>query len=320
MSKLPQGKSQSINPSSGANKLLIAVVGPTAIGKTALGIKLANHFNTEILSADSRQFFKEMTIGTAVPDEDELAAATHHFIQHISIEEEYNVGLFEQETIQKLEELFKKHDVVIMVGGSGLYVDAVINGLDKFPDVDPEIRASLRAQLEADGIEALQQQLQKLDPEHYEKIDLHNKQRLVRALEICIGTGKPYSSFLAKNTIKRPFQSLKIGLQADRQLIYDRINRRVDHMIEKGLIAEAEALYPKKELNALQTVGYRELFSYFAEDFDLETAIEEIKKNTRRFAKRQLTWYRKDGSIVWFEYNTPLEEIVKVINHLRVNS
>ena len=189
----------------------------------------------------------------------------------------------------------------------------MINGLDKFPDVDPEIRSTLTQRLESEGIESLQEQLQILDPEHYERIDLHNKQRLIRALEICLGTGKPYSSFLARNTVQRPFNTLKIGLNAGRQLIYDRINKRVDVMIEKGLIEEAKGLYAKRELNALQTVGYRELFSYFAEEFDLDTAIEEIKKNTRRFAKRQLTWYRKDETIVWFDYNTPFEEIVQRI-------
>ena len=295
------------------NKTLIAVVGPTAIGKTALGIKLVKHFNTEIISADSRQFFKEMTIGTAVPDEEELAAATHHFIQHISIEEEYNVGLFEQEAIAKLDALFKTHNVVIMVGGSGLYVDAVINGLDRFPDVDPQIRENLILKLENEGIETLQSQLEKLDPIHYDKIDRDNKQRVIRALEICLGTNKPYSSFLAKNTVKRRFNALKVGLTADRQLIYDRINLRVDLMMQNGLLEEAQALHHKKHLNALQTVGYRELFSYFEKAFDLPTAIEEIKKNTRRFAKRQLTWYRKDESIIWFDYKTSSEEIIKTI-------
>ncbi|MEH6656229.1 tRNA (adenosine(37)-N6)-dimethylallyltransferase MiaA [Leeuwenhoekiella marinoflava] len=295
------------------NKTLIAVVGPTAIGKTALGIKLANHFNTEILSADSRQFFKEMRIGTAVPDDDELVEAKHHFIQHISIEEEYNVGLFENEAIAKLDELFKVHDFVIMVGGSGLYVDAVINGLDRFPDVDSQIREDLILQLENEGIEILQNQLKHLDPIQYQKIDLDNKQRLIRALEIGIGTGKPYSSFLAKNRVKRNFNSLKIGLTAERQLIYNRINLRVDLMMQNGLLEEAHSLHHKKNLNALQTVGYRELFNYFEERFDLQTAIEEIKKNTRRFAKRQLTWYRKDESIIWFDYKTPSKDIIKTI-------
>ncbi|MFD2828439.1 tRNA (adenosine(37)-N6)-dimethylallyltransferase MiaA [Leeuwenhoekiella polynyae] len=295
------------------NKTLIAVVGPTAIGKTALGIKLAKQFNTEIISADSRQFFKEMKIGTAVPDDDELAVAKHHFIQHISIEKEYNVGLFEQEAISKLNELFKVHNVVIMVGGSGLYVDAVLNGLDRFPDVDSQIREDLVLQLENEGIESLQNLLKVLDPIHYAKIDLDNKQRVIRALEICIGTGKPYSSYLAKNTVKRNFNFIKVGLTAERQLIYDRINFRVDLMIQNGLLEEARSLLHKKHLNALQTVGYRELFSYFDGVYDLKTAIEEIKKNTRRFAKRQLTWYRKDESIIWFDHGIPSQEIITTI-------
>ena len=254
-----------------------------------------------------------MRIGTAVPDDDELVEAKHHFIQHISIEEEYNVGLFENEAIAKLDELFKVHDFVIMVGGSGLYVDAVINGLDRFPDVDSQIREDLILQLENEGIEILQNQLKHLDPIQYQKIDLDNKQRLIRALEIGIGTGKPYSSFLAKNRVKRNFNSLKIGLTAERQLIYNRINLRVDLIRHRIILKEAHSLHHKKNLNALQTVGYRELFNYFEERFDLQTAIEEIKKNTRRFAKRQLTWYRKDESIIWFDYKTPSKDIIKTI-------
>ena len=295
------------------NKTVLAVVGPTGIGKTALGIKLANHFKTEIISADSRQFFKEMKIGTAVPSTEELATAKHHFIQHISINQEYNVGLFEQEALLKLEELFSTQDIAILVGGSGLYVDAVQNGLDSFPDVDPQIRERLKKQITDEGIEPLQQLLNELDPVHYKVIDLHNKQRLIRALEICISTGNPYSSFTAKNTVKRDFKTIKVGLKAEREIIYNRINKRVDLMFEDGLLEEAEKLYPKRHLNALQTVGYRELFTYFDGDWDLKTAIEEIKKNTRRFAKRQLTWYRKDDSIIWFDYQTPFEDIIKII-------
>ena len=295
------------------NKLLIAIVGPTAIGKTALSIKLAKHFNAEIFSADSRQFFKEMKIGTAVPEEDELNAAKHHFIQHISIEETYNVGLFEKECIQALDAYFVQKDVAILVGGSGLYVDAIINGLDKFPDVDPQIRENLIEDLETKGIEILQKELLEKDSEHYNSIDLSNKQRLIRALEICRSTGKPYSSFLAKNRTKRVFKTLKIGLNAEREVIYNRINQRVDLMIENGLIEEAKALIPLKDLNALNTVGYKELFNYFDNQYDLNTAIEEIKKNTRRFAKRQLTWYRRDDSVIWFDYLTPIEEIIKTI-------
>jgi len=295
------------------NKLLIAIVGPTAIGKTSLSIKLAKHFNAEIFSADSRQFFKEMKIGTAVPEDDELNAAKHHFIQHISIEETYNVGLFEKECIQALGAYFVHNDIAILVGGSGLYVDAIINGLDKFPDVDPQIRENLIEDLESKGIEILQKELLEKDSEHYNSIDLSNKQRLIRALEICRSTDKPYSSFLAKNKTKRAFKTLKIGLNAEREVIYNRINQRVDSMIENGLIEEAKALNPLKDLNALNTVGYKELFNYFDNQYDLNTAIEEIKKNTRRFAKRQLTWYRRDDSVIWFNYLTPIEEIIKAI-------
>ncbi|PHQ29008.1 tRNA (adenosine(37)-N6)-dimethylallyltransferase MiaA [Leeuwenhoekiella nanhaiensis] len=295
------------------NKTLLAVVGPTAIGKTALGIKLANHFNTEIISADSRQFFKEMNIGTAVPTSDELKAAPHHFIQHISITDTYNVGLFEAEALSKLDHLFKTKSIAVMVGGSGLYVDAVISGLDDFPDVADEIRASLKEKLEQEGIQSLQEELKICDPDHYQSMDINNPQRLIRALEICRGTGKPYSSFTAQKRVKRNFQSLKIGLTADRKLIYDRINKRVNLMVENGLIEEAQSLYPQRHLNALQTVGYRELFAHFEGEYDLEQAISEIKKNTRRFAKRQLTWYRRDDSILWFEHNTPIEEIIQAI-------
>ncbi|PHR95916.1 MAG: tRNA (adenosine(37)-N6)-dimethylallyltransferase MiaA [Leeuwenhoekiella sp.] len=295
------------------NKTLLAVVGPTAIGKTALGIKLAHHFNTEIISADSRQFFKEMNIGTAVPTSDELKAAPHHFIQDISITDTYNVGLFEAEALSKLDQIFKTKSIAVMVGGSGLYVDAVISGLDDFPDVADEIRVSLKEKLEQEGIISLQEELKICDPDHYESMDINNPQRLIRALEICRGTGKPYSSFTAQKRVKRNFQSLKIGLTADRKLIYDRINKRVDLMVENGLIEEAQSLYPQRHLNALQTVGYRELFAHFEGEYDLEQAISEIKKNTRRFAKRQLTWYRRDDSILWFEHNTPIEEIIQAI-------
>lgn len=295
------------------DKYLISILGPTAIGKTRLAIEIARHFNTEIISADSRQFFKEMRIGTAVPDHDELAAAPHHFIQHISIEDEYSVGDFERDAIQKTEELFKKHPLLVMAGGSGLYVRAVTEGLDDFPEVDPEIREKLNADLLKNGIEPLQKQLQELDPEYYRNADVRNPHRLIRALEICIGTGKPFSSFLNKNKTNRKFDTIKIGLTADREIIYDRINKRVDLMVKNGLLEEAKALYPKRGLNALNTVGYKEIFSYFDGDWDLETAISEIKKNTRRFAKRQLTWFRKEEDIQWFDYKADSEEIIKFI-------
>ena len=293
---------------------LVNILGPTAIGKTSLAIKVAQHFETEIISADSRQFFKEMKIGTAVPEDFELEAAPHHFIQHISIEDNYSVGDFEREAIQKLEMLFSDHKLVVMVGGSGLYVKAVTQGLDDFPEVDPEIRQNLNRHLENDGIDWLQQKLFALDPEYYKKADVQNPHRLIRALEICIATGKPFSSFLDKDKPERNFKTLSIGLTADREKIYERINKRVDIMIENGLVDEARTLFSKRDLNALNTVGYKELFRYFEGEWDLETAISEIKKNTRRFAKRQLTWFRKDESIKWFDYNEDPQKIFEYIN------
>ncbi|MGG8497781.1 tRNA (adenosine(37)-N6)-dimethylallyltransferase MiaA [Tenacibaculum sp. TC6] len=292
---------------------LITIVGPTAIGKTALGIKLAQHFGCDILSCDSRQFYKEMSIGTAVPNKEELEAATHHFIQNRSIFDDYNVGQFERDALATLDELFKKNPIQIMVGGSGLYVDAVLNGLDDFPDVDPSIRSNLTALLASDGIETLQKKLASLDIEAYNTIAIDNPHRLIRALEICIGTGKTYSSFKNKPKAARNFNSIKIGLTADRELMYNRINKRVDIMMDNGLLTEAKEMYPHKSLNALQTVGYRELFDYFDGHFTLDFAIEEIKKNTRRFAKRQGTWFRKDTSIIWFDFQENTQHIIATI-------
>lgn len=292
---------------------LITIVGATAIGKTALSIKLAQHFNCDIISCDSRQFYKEMTIGTAVPDSNELAAAKHHFIQNRSIFEDYSVGHFEKDALTKLAELFTKTPVQIMVGGSGLYVDAVLKGFDEFPDIGPQIRIDLNQDLENKGIEYLQQQLKELDIETYNTIAVDNPHRLIRALEICIGTGKTYSSFKNKPKTPRNFKSIKIGLKADREIMYDRINRRVDMMIKNGLIDEAKELHEHKDLNALQTVGYRELFEYFEGNFTKEFAIEEIKKNSRRFAKRQGTWFRKDSEIIWFDFQEEVKNIIKTI-------
>ncbi|WP_047788865.1 tRNA (adenosine(37)-N6)-dimethylallyltransferase MiaA [Tenacibaculum mesophilum] len=294
---------------------LITIVGATAIGKTALSIKLAQHFNCDIISCDSRQFYKEMTIGTAVPDSEELAAAPHHFIQNRSVFENYSVGQFEKDALKTLNELFTKNPIQIMVGGSGLYVDAVLKGLDYFPDVDPQIRIDLTTELENKGIEHLQKRLKKLDIEAYNTIAIDNPHRLIRSLEICIGTGETYSSFKNKPKAPRNFQSIKIGLTADREIMYDRINRRVAIMIEKGLIEEANKLHPYKNLNALQTVGYRELFEYFKGNFTKEFAIEEIKKNSRRFAKRQGTWFRKDSNILWFDFQEDLQNIIKTIEN-----
>jgi tRNA dimethylallyltransferase len=296
------------------NNTLITIVGPTAIGKTALSIQLANYYNADIISCDSRQFYKEMTIGTAVPDTEELAAAKHHFIQDRSIFEDYNVGSFERDALQKLAELFQKNPVQIMVGGSGLYVDAVLRGLDYFPEVAPEIRENLTIQLQEKGIETLQEQLKELDLETYNTIALDNPHRIMRALEICIGSNTPYSTFKNKPKAPRNFTSIKIGLTADREIIYERINQRVDRMMVAGLLEEANKLYPNKNLNALQTVGYRELFSYFDGDFTKEFAIAEIKKNTRRFAKRQGTWFRKDEKTLWFDYQRNITEVIDLIS------
>ena len=296
-----------------SHKTLISIVGPTAIGKTALSIKLAQHFNTEILSADSRQFFKEMQIGTAAPTPTELASATHHFIHHKSVKDVYNVGSFEKDAIEKLEELFKVHNVVVMVGGSGLYVDAVTNGLDYFPDVDSSIREDLNNQLQTKGLSSLQEQLKELDIDAYKTIAIDNPHRVIRALEICIGSGQPYSSFLDKEKPKRNFNVITIGLTADRENIYDRINQRVDIMIEEGLLQEAKSLIPYQHLNSLNTVGYKELFNYFNKTSTLDFAISEIKKNSRRFAKRQLTWFKKDNSIIWFDYKVNIEIIIDAI-------
>ncbi|WP_045474897.1 tRNA (adenosine(37)-N6)-dimethylallyltransferase MiaA [Winogradskyella sp. PG-2] len=290
---------------------LISIVGPTAIGKTALSIKLAQRFNAEIISADSRQFYKEMNIGTAVPSLEELNYVKHHFIQHKSIESNYNVGDFERDAIIKIEELHQKNPFAIMVGGSGLYVKAVTKGLDYFPEVDDKVRTKLNLKFETEGIESLQEQLKLLDLKAYNTIAIDNPQRLIRALEICIGTNKPYSSYLTNSSKNRAFKSISIGLNAERSVIYERINQRVDLMIENGLLKEVEALLPYKHLNALNTVGYKELFQYFEGHCTLEFAISEIKKNTRHFAKRQLTWFRKDDAIIWFDYKTELEDILK---------
>ncbi|GAA4040995.1 tRNA (adenosine(37)-N6)-dimethylallyltransferase MiaA [Flavobacterium chungnamense] len=297
-------------------------MGPTAIGKTSLSIALAQHFGCDIISCDSRQFFKEMRIGTAVPNEKELASATHHFIQNKSIFENYTVGDFEKEAIAKLDELFQKNNIQIMVGGSGLYVDAILKGFDSFPEIDSQVREEVKLNYEEKGIDYLQNQLKHLDSYYFNFITetnpqtLQNPQRMMRFVEVCLGTNKPYSSFLNKEKNKRNFTPIIIGLEAERAIMYERINQRVDIMINEGLLAEAEKLFPNKNLNALQTVGYRELFDYFEEKTTLELAIEEIKKNTRRFSKRQLTWFKRTENAVWFDYLTDRKEIIEHINQL----
>lgn len=295
-------------------KYLITIVGPTAIGKTSLSIALAQHFHCDIISCDSRQFFKEMCIGTAVPTTEELAGASHHFIQNKSIFENYTVGDFEKEAIAKLDELFLTNDYVVMVGGSGLYVDAVLKGFDDFPEIEASVREEVTSNYEKLGLNYLQTELEKRDPNYFEVVAKENPQRMMRALEVCIGSGKPYSSFLNLKKNSRNFTPILIGLEAERSVIYDRINQRVDIMMNEGLLAEAENLLPHKDLNALQTVGYRELFRYFGGETTLEFAIEEIKKNTRRFAKRQLTWFKRNEATKWFDYLTERNEIIRNIN------
>ena len=301
-------------------KYLITIIGPTAIGKTSLSIVLANYFKCEIISCDSRQFFKEMTIGTAVPSKSELETVKHHFIQNKSIFENYTVGDFEKAAITKLDELFLTNDYAIVVGGSGLYVDAILKGFDEFPEIDASVRATINTNYEKLGIGYLQQNLEVLDPNYYKTLSienpqtLQNPQRMMRFVEVCVGSGKPYSSFINQKQNSRTFTPILIGLEADRKVIYNRINQRVAIMINDGLLAEAKTLFPNKELNALQTVGYRELFSYFDREISLEFAIEEIKKNTRRFSKRQLTWFKRNENTKWFDFETPYETVIAYIN------
>lgn len=296
-----------------STKYLIAIVGPTAIGKTALSISLANSFDCEILSADSRQFFKEMNIGTATPSAQELSAATHHFIHHKSVFEPYSVGDFERDALEQLQKSFKTSNKAILVGGSGLYTDAVVKGLDKFPKIDRQIRESLNDRLQSEGLAALQQQLKEVDQKTYEHIAIKNPHRVIRALEIFLGTGRPYSSFTTNSEAVRPFKTLYVGLEAPRELIYERINKRVDKMMAEGLLEEVKGLVSAKDFNSLNTVGYKELFNYLEGHCSLDFAVSEIKKNTRRFAKRQLTWYRKNEAIHWFEYNAAHSDIVQYL-------
>ena len=283
------------------DRLLVVVAGPTAVGKTSFGIGLAGRFSTEIISADSRQFYREMQIGTAAPTADELSAVKHHFVHQLSIQEPYNVSRFETEALALLGMLFTEHRVVLMVGGSGLYINAVCHGIDVLPDPDPAIRDDLKELLASSGIIALQEELHRADPVYAAQVDLSNPARLIRALEVCRQTGVPYSSLRSSKPKTRPFRILKIGLELTRDLLYGRINDRVDAMMDSGLYQEALSLYPSRQLNALNTVGYRELFDHFEGLTSLEFAVEKIKTNSRRYAKRQLTWFKKDPEYRWFQ-------------------
>ncbi|PZX50587.1 tRNA dimethylallyltransferase [Algoriphagus chordae] len=279
---------------------LILVVGPTAVGKTDLCLNLAKNFKTEIVSCDSRQFYREMNIGTAKPSSDELKQVPHHFINSLSIDEAYDVRKFEREAMTLLDELFEQHQLVIMTGGSGLFADAIVNGLDEMPEVKPEIRATIIQEYEQKGLAFLQQEIAENDPEYFEKVDQKNPQRLMRALEIWRGTGKKFSSFRVKSKTERAFEVIKIGLERDRAELYARIDLRMDQMIGAGLFEEAKSLFEKRDLNALQTVGYSEIFGFLDGDYDKEEAVRLLKRNSRRYAKRQMTWFKKDESIKWF--------------------
>lgn len=293
-------------------KTLVVIAGPTAIGKTALAIEVAKHFKTEIISADSRQFFREMEIGTAKPTVEELKLVKHHFINSHSVTEAFSVGDFEKQALATIESIFLSHDVAVLVGGSGLYVKAITDGFDNLPKADPTIRQELNNLFEEQGIVALQEKLKDLDREYYQEVDINNPQRIIRALEVVLATGKAFSSFRSHQQKLRPFNILKIGLNTEREQLYERINLRVDQMISAGLADEVRALVPYRDFNALNTVGYSEIFDFIDGRKSLQQAIDDIKQNTRRFAKRQLTWFRKDADMKWFE-PYQYEEIISYI-------
>lgn len=304
------------------NKTLISVVGTTGIGKTKLAIDLAQQFNTEIISCDSRQFFSEMKIGTAAPSEEELSQAKHHFIGQLSVKDYYSIGQFEHDSLELLDQLFEQYDIVIMVGGSMMYEKAVIEGLNELPEANEENQEKLEAIWKTEGIEKLQEMLKDLDPEYYENVDIHNQRRLLRAIDIIWQTGKTYTENISESTKPRDFKIIRIGIEAPRETIYERINLRVDKMMENGLLAEAKNLdelrksQEGRNLASLNTVGYSELFKYFDEEWDLDFAVSEIKKNSRRFAKRQLTWYRKEDNIHYIQVGYSEKDFNDLIEYI----
>jgi tRNA dimethylallyltransferase len=290
-------------------KTLIVVTGPTAVGKTKLCLDIAKHFDIPIINADSRQIYRELRIGTARPTEEELREVKHYFVGTLGLEDYYSASLFEQQVLELLDKLFIDSDYALMTGGSMMYIDAVCDGIDDIPTIDDETRSTMKRRLAEEGLEKLCGELQRLDPEYYEIVDRQNPKRVVHALEICTMTGRTYTSFRKREKKQRPFRIVKIGLNREREELYNRINARVDQMMENGLLKEAETMYPRRALNALNTVGYKELFEYFNGRWPLEEAIERIKGNTRRYARKQLTWYKKDPQIKWFHPDQK-EEII----------
>ena len=281
-------------------KKLIVLTGPTAVGKTAVSLDIAKHFGIPVINADSRQIFKELKIGTARPTEEEMQEVKHYFVGTLGIEDYYSASLYEQQVLELLEKEFQSHDYALLSGGSMMYIDAVCDGIDDIPTIDDNTRALMKQRLKDEGLEALVEELKRLDPEYYEIVDCQNPRRVVHALEICVMTGQTYTSFRKRSKKERPFRIIKIGLDRPREELYNRINARVDKMMSDGLLDEVKALYPKKDMNALNTVGYKELFDYLDGRWPLEEAVERIKGNTRRYARKQLTWYKKDEQIRWF--------------------
>lgn len=298
------------------DKKLIVILGPTGVGKTDLSIEIASAFNAPIVSSDSRQIYKEMAVGTAVPTAQQLAKVPHYLIQTRSVTENYTAGKYEREALELLEELFKSHDCIVLVGGSGLYIDSLCNGMDEIPVADQSFREQLHARLQSDGIESLLEELSLLDPDFYEIIDKRNTHRVIRALEVCLSTGKSYSSLRLRAEKLRDFDVIRIGVNMPRDVLYDRINKRVDNMIENGLLEEVRSLTPYREANALRTVGYKEIFDYLDGKSTLEEAIELIKRNSRRYAKRQLTWFNRNKETTWFRPDQ-LSEILSFLHELR---
>jgi len=290
-------------------KTLVVLAGPTAVGKTSCGIELARHFGTEIISADSRQIYRECSIGTAVPSAEELSQVKHHFIQTVSVKESYNASIYENQVLDRLEELFRVHKLILMVGGSGLYIDAVCQGIDDLPRVDPALREKLLERHRKEGLESLTRELKSLDPVSYARVDLKNHMRVLKALEITIQTGLPYSSFLSDTKKERPFNILRVALDLDREILYERINMRVEQMMVSGLLDEVKQVQHLRGYTAMKTVGYRELFRVLDGELSISEGVDLIKRNTRKFARKQLTWFRKENRYQWFSPNNCTEII-----------